>query len=378
MTSRSVHVGRLAGIPIGIQPLWLVIVGLITWSLGHGYFPSKVDGISSGAAYALGLAGALLLFASILLHELGHALVARRRGVEIEEIDLWLLGGVARMKQEPERGRDELAFAAAGPAVTAVIAALLTAVRFAVPARYDVARALVDYELYVNVAVLVFNLLPAFPLDGGRIVRAALWIRIGDHDAATARAASLGRGFGVGMVALGALSALGGEVGGIWLAFVGLFLLAAAGAESQHASLRARFGGTPIESLLAAPVMCVPGRLTLAEAIPAYFVRYLHPTYPVLDEDGRVIGLLTAAAVRSVPAQLRAGTRVAAIADPDPDLLAHPADSIAEILGRPAFVRAGHVVAVDNERRPVGMFAAVDLERWVQMTSLLPAEPARG
>ena len=377
MTSRSLHVGRLAGIPIGIQPLWLVIVGLITWSLGNGYFPDEVEGISTGTAYALGLLGALLLFVSILLHELGHAVVARRRGVEIEEIDLWLLGGVARMKQEPEHGRDELAFAAAGPAVTAVIAALLVGVRFAVPARYDAARALVDYELYVNAAVLVFNLLPAFPLDGGRILRAALWMRSGDRAAATARAASLGRAFGIGMIALGTLSALSGQVGGIWLALVGVFLLAAAGAESQHASLRERFGEMPVDSLLAKPVVCIPGDITVAEAVPTYFVRYLHPAYPVVDEQGRMTGLLTARAIQVLPLEQRGATLVAAIADHDPDLVAHHEDSIADILERPAFMRGGHVVAVDAARRPVGMFAAVDLQRWVQMTSLLPRQPAQ-
>ena len=376
MTLRSVRVGRLAGIPIGIQPLWLAIVGLITWSLGHDYFPSEVDGISSGAAYALGLAGALLLFASILLHELGHAVVARRHGVQIEEIDLWLLGGVARMKQEPKHGRDELAFAAAGPAVTAVIAALLTGLRFALPARWDTARALVDYELYVNGAVLVFNLLPAFPLDGGRILRAVLWIRSGDHDGATTRAAGIGRAFGIGMIAFGALSLLGGQVAGLWLALVGMFLLAAAGAEGQHAALRERFGDDPVGGLLAAPVIGIPERLTAAEAIPAYIVRHPHRAYPVLDDEGRVTGLLSVEAIRRLPEPSRASTLLSAIADPDPQLVVHPEDSIADILARPAFVRGGHVVAVDAAGRPVGMFAALDLQRWVEATDLLP-RPAR-
>ena len=369
---RSVRVGKLAGIPIGFQPLWLAIVGLITWSLGHDYFPSEIKGISSGAAYALGLAGALLLFASILLHELGHAVVARRRGVEIEEIDLWLLGGVARMKQEPKRGRDEVAFAAAGPAVTAVIAALLTGVRLLLGDGADTARALIDYELYVNVAVLVFNLLPAFPLDGGRILRGLLWMRSGDHDAATARAAGIGRAFGMGMIFIGMLSLLGGVVSGLGLALVGMFLLAAAGAEAQHAALRERFGDEPVEELLTAPVICIPGDLTVAEAIPAYFVRHRHPAYPVLDADGRVTGLLTSDAVRRVPEQLRGSTPVAAVADPDPELIVHPDDAIADVLGRAAFARQGHAVAVDADGRPAGMFAAVDVRRWVEASDLLP------
>jgi Zn-dependent protease len=372
MTMRSVRVGRLAGVPIGIQPLWLAIVGLITWSLGHEYFPSQIHGIGSGAAYALGLLAALLLFASILLHELGHAVVARRRGVEIEEIDLWLLGGVARMTSEPRSGRDELAFASAGPAVTAVIAAVLTGVHFAVPAGAHAAQALVDYELYVNGAVLVFNLLPAFPLDGGRILRAILWMRSGDHDRSTARASAIGRAFGIGMIVFGLLSLAGGGASGLWLALVGMFLMAAAGAESQHAALRARFGDEPVGDLLSAPVICVPGDLTAAEAIPTYFIRHLHASYPVVADDGRVVGLLTADAIRRVPDQLRDRVAVASIADTDPGLLVHPADSVADVLERPAFARRGHAIAVDDEGRPLGMFAAVDARRWAEATDLLP------
>jgi Zn-dependent protease/CBS domain-containing protein len=376
MTLRSVRVGRLAGIPIGIQPLWFAIVGLITWSLGHDYFPAQIDGVSPAKAYALGLVGALLLFASILLHELGHAVVARRHGVEIEEIDLWLLGGVARMKQEPRQGRDELAFAAAGPAVTAVIAAILAIGHVLLPARFETARALVDYELYVNGAILGFNLLPAFPLDGGRILRALLWMRSGDYDRATTRAAGIGRAFGMAMVFFGLLMLLDGAVGGLWLAFIGMFLLAAAGAESQHAALHARFGDQPIASLLASPVISIPEHLTAAEAIPAYFVRYLHTAYPVIDDAGRMIGLLTADAIRRLSQQQRATTLVTAISDRDPQLIVNPDDAIADVLARPAFVRRRHAVAVDEDGRPVGMLAAVDVTRLAQATDLLPPDTA--
>src|SRR5665213_243824 len=134
MPGRSIRIARIAGIPVGVSPLWLIIVGLITWSLGAGYYPGEVHGITPLESYGLGLASALLLFASILAHEFGHALVARRRGVKIEEIDLWLLGGVARMSGSPKTAGDELRFALAGPAVTAVVAALFGALALALPA----------------------------------------------------------------------------------------------------------------------------------------------------------------------------------------------------------------------------------------------------
>ncbi len=229
---RSVRIGRLAGIPIGIQPLWLVIVGLITWSLGAAYYPEAVSGIAPLAAYALGLLSALLLFASILLHELGHALVARRHGVEIEEIDLWLLGGVARMSGQPKAAGDELRFALAGPAVTLVIAVFFGAIAIALPASGPAAlRAVVEYQAFINAAILVFNLLPAFPLDGGRVARALLWSWTGDLGRATAAAASIGRGLGYGMIALGVFATLAGVVTGLWLALIGFFVVVAAKAE---------------------------------------------------------------------------------------------------------------------------------------------------
>src|SRR5512146_2862856 len=158
MKMGSIRIGRLAGIPIGVQPLWLAIVGLITWSLGAVYYPGQVAGIAPGLAYALGLLSALLLFASILLHELGHAVVARRHGVEIEEIDLWLLGGVARMRGYPKEAGDELRFALAGPAVTLAIAVIFGAVAVLLPVSTpDALRAVIEYQAFVNTAILVFN-----------------------------------------------------------------------------------------------------------------------------------------------------------------------------------------------------------------------------
>jgi Zn-dependent protease len=194
MPGRSIRVARIAGIPVGVSPWWLVIVALFTWMLGASYYPSVVHGIAPATAYGLGLLSILLLFASILAHEFGHALVARRCGIEVEEIDLWLLGGVSKLRGRPQTPVDELRFAAAGPAVTAVIAAIFGAVALLLPGSTPAAiKAVVDYQAEINLFLLFFNLVPAFPLDGGRIARALLWRRGGDIAEATKTASGLGR-----------------------------------------------------------------------------------------------------------------------------------------------------------------------------------------
>ena len=242
MPGRSIRVARIAGIPVGVSPLWLIIVALITWSLGAGYYLGQVHGITPAASYALGLASALLLFASILAHEFGHALVARRRGVKIEEIDLWLLGGIARMSGSPKTAGDELRFALAGPAVTAVVAGIFGAAALALPTSTPAAvRA--GYQAEINLLILGFNLVPAFPLDGGRVARALLWRRSGDVGAATNTAAGLGRGFGYFLIAFGVLLTFNGAPGGLWLALIGAFLVVAANAERLQEQLVTTFTG---------------------------------------------------------------------------------------------------------------------------------------
>jgi Zn-dependent protease len=375
MSLRSIRVGRLAGIPIGVQPLWLLVVGLITWSLGAVYYPDQAPGIAPGAAYALGFLSALLLFASILLHELGHAIVARRHGVEIEEIDLWLLGGVARMKGYPKRAGDELRFALAGPAVTLAIAVLFGAVSFALPASTPAwLEALVDYQAFVNAAILVFNLLPAFPLDGGRVARALLWGRRGDISAATTTAAAIGRGLGYAMIGLGVFGFLAGAFGGLWFALIGLFVVAAARAEENGLRVRIALSGRSAGRLMTCPAVTIPAATSVAEAIETYFVAAKHPAFPVLDGD-RLLGMVDVEAIKRVPAAEQATTRVGEVAFYDPDLVVEETQDVAEMLDRPAFVRVGRAVVLARDGR-IGLLSISDVNRVLRALELAGGSPA--
>lgn len=372
MSRGSIRLGRLAGIPIGMQPLWVVIVALITWSLGAAYYPAQVSGIAPGLAYALGLLSALLLFASILLHELGHAIVARRRGVAIEEIDLWLLGGVSRMKGYPKTAGDELRFAIAGPAVTLVIAAVFGAVALALPSSSPAAlRAVVDYQALINAVILVFNLLPAFPLDGGRVARALIWGRIGDLSRATAIAATIGRGFGYGMIGLGLLATAGGAFGGIWLALIGIFVVFAAKAEEGGLKVRTAFAGREAGRFMSFPAMTVPADATVKEAVEDFFVRYRYSAFPVLY-DGRPVGLVDLRAAERVPPSRRGATTVGQVAVLDPDLIVDEHQDVAELLERPVFQRVGRAVVLTHDRE-VGILSITDVNRALRAFDLMTA-----
>jgi Zn-dependent protease/predicted transcriptional regulator len=365
---RSIRITRIAGIPVGISPWWLLIVGLITWSLGASYFPGAVPGIAPVAAYGLGLACALLLFASILAHEFGHALVARRRGIEVEEIDLWLLGGVARMSGRPHTAEDELSFALAGPAVTGVIALAFGVAAIALTGTGPTAlKAVVDYQWEVNLLILGFNLLPAFPLDGGRVARALLWRRSGDIGRATDIAAAIGRGFGYLIIAGAVLLVLAGYVGALWLAMIGMFVIAAARAERLQEQVVELFHGMPVTELMSRPVVSVPVGVTLTDA-QHKFTQFHFTAFPVVDEAQHVLGLLTIEQLEKTPRTERYATLVSTRTDRDPGLLVDEHDDIEHLLERAAFQRVGRAAVVDRSGRAVGIVSVTDLERMVTAT----------
>ncbi len=370
MPGRSIRIARIAGIPVGVSPLWLIIVALITWSLGDGYYPGQVHGITPLASYGLGLASALLLFASILAHEFGHALVARSRGVEIEEIDLWLLGGVARMSGRPKRAGDELRFALAGPAVTAVVAAMFGALAAALPSSAPAAlRALVGYQLEINLLILGFNLVPALPLDGGRVARALLWRRSGDIGAATNTAAILGRGFGYLLIVFGVLLTFSGAPAGLWFALIGGFLVIAANAERIQEQVMTTFTGVCAGELMSLPAISIPGELDLEQA-EQYFARYHYTAFPVTDATGRALGMLSIDQLERTPGSRRATMLVRDRAARDQALLIGEHEDVAHLLEQPAFARMGRAAVLDDQRRPVGVISITDIKRSIRAARL--------
>jgi Zn-dependent protease/CBS domain-containing protein len=372
MRGRSIRIGRIAGIPVTVNPWWLLVVALFTWTLGAGYYPYEVPHIKPLASYGLGLASILLLFASVLAHEFGHALVARRRGIEVEEIELWPLGGVSKMKGQPRRPPDELAYAAAGPAVTLVIGAMFAAAALALPDSAPSAlKALIDYEAEVNAMIFVLNALPAFPLDGGRVARALLWWRRGDMASATRTAAGVGRGFGYAMVALGILLVFEERLAleGLWLVLIGMFIAAAGTAEQRQEEVVEAFTGVRAAELMSHPAFSVDVDMSALEA-RREFASYRYSAFPVIDRSGRAIGVLTVGAVERTPRSHLAQTKVAELADRDPALLVREDEDVSHLLNEPEFQRIGRAIVIGPDGHPVGLVSVTDIQRALRATRL--------
>jgi Zn-dependent protease/CBS domain-containing protein len=295
----NITLGRVGGIEVRLNWSWLVIFALIVWSLAAGVFPSQNPGLSDGAYLAMAVAAAVLFFASLLLHELGHAWQARREGMEIDGITLWLFGGVAQFKGLFPGAGAEFRIAVAGPLVSLGLG--VGFVLLALAGLPSAVEGVAAWLGYINLALLVFNLIPALPLDGGRMLRAALWRARGDLAWATQVAAGIGQGFGYLFIAFGiAMFIFQGSFSGAWLAFIGWFLLQAAGAEARYIATEAALDGLRVRDLMVRNPVTVDGDLTVGQFIDDVAWSRRFTTYPVVD-GGRPIGLLAFSSVARVP-----------------------------------------------------------------------------
>lgn len=296
----SINLGRIGGVQIGINWSWLVVFALIAWSLTVEVFPNQNPGLSTGAYVAMGIVAVILFFSSLLLHELGHAFRARREGMEIDGITLWLFGGVARFKGMFPSPGAEFRIAVAGPLVTLVLGALFVVLAVVAPLP-DAVDGVVAWLGYINLFLLAFNLLPALPLDGGRMLRAALWHFKGDFPWASRVATDVGRGFGYALIAAGVFVLIFQAAwSGIWLAFIGWFLLMAAGAEARYVLAREALAGLRVRDLMVRDPVTVEANETVAEFMDEVAFAHRYTTYPVID-NSRALGLLPFRCVAQVP-----------------------------------------------------------------------------
>jgi Zn-dependent protease len=361
----SIQLARVFGIRIGVDVSWFIVLFLIIWSLSD-YYESVAP---ASNAFLLATVSALLFFLSILLHELGHALVAIRNGIPIQGIDLWMFGGVAKLGRDTDSPGVEFRVAIAGPLVTLAIVLLcfglgvlvsntdqvLDSSRFAETGVQGATTAVLGYLASINLIVMVFNLIPGFPLDGGRIARAIAWWRTGDRNRATRFAARLGRGAGWLMVGLGVLMILlqpRDPVAGLWLGFIGFFLAQAARSAEAQATFAGRIEHLRVSDVMDAEPVAVPETLTLDHAEDEYFLRYGWSWFPVVDANGHLVGVVSRDAVQSVPEQVRTSRPVASVMARDEvgsGLRVGLEEPLETLLGQEGLARLGAIMAVDRD-----------------------------
>jgi len=299
----SLRVGKVFGIPVEVNASWLVIFGLVAFSLARSYFPSipAASGAPTWLMVIVGSVTALLFFLSVLAHELSHSLVVRAEGGSVDRITLFIFGGVAQMDDEPRSPGREFLMASAGPGMSLLISGVCFVAYVAAASRGAVwwVWAPLQYLSAINLAVGIFNLLPGFPLDGGRVLRSILWAITGDVLKATRWASGTGQAIGWAMVASAVLGVLNGRSDLIWFGLIGWFIASLAGQAYRQQVVRSRVGGVDVGRIMTPSPEFVDGELTLDQLVQQHFLGSRHSRYPVLHE-GSIIGLVTLPDVKRV------------------------------------------------------------------------------
>jgi Zn-dependent protease/CBS domain-containing protein len=346
------QIGRLLGIPLRIHLSWLLIFGLVTWSLAAGYFPAVVPDMPAWSYWAKAIVAAAMLFGSVILHELGHSLMARRHGVAIAGITLFVFGGVSEMKEEPRTPGQELQIAIVGPAISVLLGVAFALLGGLLGAGGELTStgAVVGYLAWINFLLAAFNMLPAFPLDGGRVLRAILWRWQGDMARATRTAAGTGRVLAFAMMGFGLFQVFSGRFGGLWLLLVGWFIMQAGSAGAVQASLRQALAGLKVRDVMTADVRTVEAGMAVADVIEQHFLRHTYGGYPV-ERRGEVIGLVTLHELRGVPSGQRREVPVEKIMVPlSADQVVDGETTVLDAFNRMAATRQGRLVILDGGR----------------------------
>jgi len=356
------------GFEIRLDLSWFVIFFLVFWSLAEGVFPDRYGSLGRPTHLAMGLAGTLLFFASLLAHELSHAVVSRRKGIPVEGITLFIFGGMALTRREPDTAKDELLIAGVGPLASLVIAgtfALLSRVAPSLGLGAPVVG-VAEYLAFINTALAIFNLMPGFPMDGGRVFRAIVWSVTGDRAKATGWAVAGGKAFGTVLMVLGGIQALSGTpLGGLWLVFIGWFLRTLAGSSLRQQAMQSVLSHSVAADLMTPRPEVVPAHLSIAALVQDHFMRLRYGSYPVVDGD-TLLGMVTLEGVKRIPRNTwELQTAAEAMTPLSGCAVVAPTTTLERALQEMGRVGAEGRALVVDAGRLVGIISASDVARWL-------------
>lgn len=369
----TVGLGRIGGVPVRAHWSVLIVTALIAWGLAAQWLPSLDPGRPEWAYVVVGIVASVVFVVGLLAHEVSHAVVARRRGVGVDSITLWLFGGVAQLHGEAADPGSELRIAGVGPLVSLLLGGVfwLVGLGLAAAGVPDLVVGACAWLAAINVLLALFNVLPGAPLDGGRLLRAALWRWRGDRVWASVTAARAGRGLGMLLIAAGLAELLFVRgYGGIWLALIGWFIVGSAGLEERSARLGAALAGVRVADVMTRFPETVPAATSVAELVDRYLFSHRHTSFPVVDGEGRPVGLVTLARIKAVPATGRAGTSLGEIAYPMEQVtVIAPGDPLTALLPHLTGTADGRALVLDGDRL-VGIVTPTDITRAVEAAAL--------
>ena len=369
MFGRRVTLFKLLGFSVRVDASWLIIAVLITWSLAVGVFPYEYAGLPGTVYWLMGLVGTLALFGSIVIHELFHSLVARQYGLPMKGITLFIFGGVAEMSDEPPNPKTEFLMAIAGPIASILIGLIFYVLYVAGRASWPFAVVgVVSYLAWINWLLAGFNLIPAFPLDGGRILRSILWRWKGNLQRATRTASQVGSGFGILLIILGIYELFHGQfISAVWWFLIGMFLRGAAKGSYQQVLARTALEGEPVRRFMKTDPVTVPANLSIQELVEDYIYRYHFKMFPVVADSQRLEGYVTTEQVKTIPREEWNWRRVEDVLEPcSPELTVSPSTDAVQALAIMSKTGRSRLMVVDGGKL-VAVVALKDLLRFLSL-----------
>ncbi len=364
------RLGSLFGINIEINFTWLIIFGLILWTVSAGILPGAAPDASPTELWVIGAITTLLFFASLLLHEVAHSVMANSLGTEVSRITLFVFGGVSQMKNEPDDPMSEFKIAIVGPLTSIVLGGIFLGL-YVVMQQLEVPRLYWSAMLWVgqiNIALAIFNMIPGFPLDGGRVLRSILWNTWNSLERATRIASSIGRGFGYAMIGLGFIAMLAGALGGLWFVALGWLLSSAAASSYQQLQMRRTLGDVYVHDLMSSPVETIPQDLTLNEAAEEHFMR-VHFTAFGVEQNDSIVGLVRMQDLQQVPRDQWDRVTVGEVmqqADSEERTINSDEEAV-EAMMEMARNDTGRLLVTDHSGEVIGIISHSDLQRLIRV-----------